>query len=298
MNTVSKLMRGAIDLHIHPSPSLFPRRIDPVEAARQANEAGMRAIVIKSHHHSTAPELVSLREYALKPYAVEVFGGVVLNSYAGGLNPYIVDLTLRMGGRIVWFPTISSENHIRHHQAQPHMKFPSQVGRELPDASVKVIDDRGELLPAARQILRLIGESDAVMSSGHVSVPEVLALLHGAREAGVRHMLINHPDFVIDASENDVKEFVRLGAYIEHSMCMYHPDSTFHLWNFDRLIHWIQAVGPENTLLGSDLGQKNNPLPVEGLRFTVERLLDSGISERDIELMVKKNAACLLGLKD
>jgi uncharacterized protein DUF6282 len=298
MDTVSRIMRGAIDLHVHPAPSLFPRRIDPVEAARQADEAGMRAIVIKSHHHSTAPELISLREYGLKPYAVEVFGGVVLNSYAGGLNPYIVDLTLRMGGRIVWFPTISSENHIRHHQAQPHMKFPSQVGRELPDIPVKVLDNHGELLPAAREILKLIAGSDAVMSSGHVSVPEVLALLHGAKEAGVRRMLINHPDFVIDASESDVKDFVRLGAYIEHSMCMYHPESTFHLWSFDRLVHWIQAVGPEKTLLGSDLGQKNNPLPVEGLRFTVQKLLDSGISERDIELMVKKNAACLLGLND
>lgn len=298
MDTVSRLIQGAIDLHVHPAPSLFPRRIDAVEAARQADEAGMRAIVIKCHHHTTAPELVALREHTLKQLRVEMFGGVVLNSYAGGLNPYIVDMTIRMGGRIVWFPTISSENHIRHHQAQPHMKFPSQQGRELPDIPVKVIDDRGELVPAAREILQLIADADVVMSSGHVSVPEVMALLHGAKEVGVRRMLINHPDFVIDASEKDVQEFVRLGAYIEHSMCMYHPQSTFHLWDFDRLLRWIQIVGPERTLLGSDLGQKNNPLPVEGLRFTVEKLLDKGVKEREIEMMVKNNAAALLGLED
>ena len=298
MDAVARLMQHSIDLHVHPSPSLFPRRIDAVEAARQAAEAGMRAIVIKSHHHSTAPELLPLKAHSLGQIPVQVFGGVVLNSYVGGLNPYIVDMTLRMGGKIVWFPTISSQNHIKHHQAQPHMKFPSQVGRELPDIPVKVLDDRGELLPEARQILELIADADAILSSGHVSVPEALALLRGAKEAGVRRMLINHPDFVIDATEADVQEFVRLGAYIEHSMCMYHPESTFHLWNFDRLKRWIELVGPERTLLGSDLGQKNNPLPVEGLRYTIEKLLDIGIKEKDIEFMIRKNSETLLGLEE
>jgi Family of unknown function (DUF6282) len=147
MDAVSRLLQGSIDLHIHPSPSLFPRRLDAVEAAQQAAEARMRAIVIKSHHHTTAPELLPLKIHDLRDIPVEVFGGVALNSYVGGLNPYIVDMTLRMGGKIVWFPTISSENHIKHHEAQPHMKFPSQTGRELPDVPVKVLDERGELLP-------------------------------------------------------------------------------------------------------------------------------------------------------
>jgi hypothetical protein len=122
--------------------------------------------------------------------------------------------------------------------------------------------------------------------------------LRAAKEVGVRRMLINHPDFVIDASEKDVQEFVRLGAYIEHSMCMYHPESTFHFWDFDRLKRWIELVGPEHTLLGSDLGQKNNPLPVEGLRYTVEKLLDVGIKEHEIEFMIKNNAEVLLGLEE
>src|SRR5215469_16535244 len=204
MDAVARLLQGSIDLHVHPSPSLFPRRLDAVEAAQQAAGAGMRAIVIKSHHHSTAPELVPLKNHGLKDVPVQVFGGVVLNSYVGGLNPYIVDLTLRLGGKIVWFPTISSENHIKHHQAQPHMKFPSQVGRELPDIPVKVLDEKGELLTQARLIVELIAESDAILSSCHVSVPESLALLCAAKEVGVRRMLINHPNFVIDGSDKDV----------------------------------------------------------------------------------------------
>ena len=47
---------------------------------------------------------------------MKVFGGVALNQTVGGLNPYAVELALRMGGRMVWFPTLSSAAHIDHHE--------------------------------------------------------------------------------------------------------------------------------------------------------------------------------------
>jgi hypothetical protein len=37
---------------------------------------------------------------------------------------------------------------------------------------------------------------------------------------------------------------------------------------------------------------------VEGLRYTVEKLLDIGIKEHEIEFMIKKNAEALLGLEE
>jgi hypothetical protein len=42
-----QLLQGAIDIHVHAGPHIFssPRRVDPVEAAAQARDAGMRAIV-------------------------------------------------------------------------------------------------------------------------------------------------------------------------------------------------------------------------------------------------------------
>ena len=42
-----ELLQGAIDIHVHAGPHLFssPRRVDPVEAAMQARDAGMQAIV-------------------------------------------------------------------------------------------------------------------------------------------------------------------------------------------------------------------------------------------------------------
>lgn len=44
-----ELLKGAIDVHVHAGPHLksSPRRVDPIEAAIQARDAGMRAIVFK-----------------------------------------------------------------------------------------------------------------------------------------------------------------------------------------------------------------------------------------------------------
>ncbi len=55
-------------------------------------------------------------------------------------------------------------------------------------------------------------------------------------------------------------------------------------------------VGPETTMLGSDPGQKDNPLPVAALRHMAGQLLDHGIREADLELMIKKDPAWLLRL--
>ena len=42
-----ELLKGAIDIHVHAGPHLksSPRSVDPVQAAIQARDAGMRAIV-------------------------------------------------------------------------------------------------------------------------------------------------------------------------------------------------------------------------------------------------------------
>ncbi|MCK5553080.1 MAG: hypothetical protein KAJ09_08045, partial [Deltaproteobacteria bacterium] len=58
----------------------------------------------------------------------------------------------------------------------------------------------------------------------------------------------------------------------------------------------IKRVGPESTILATDLGQVDNPSPIDGLRMFLDRLLQSGIPEKDLEVMVKKNPKHLLGI--
>ena len=151
---VTRVLKGGIDLHVHPAPSPLPRRIDAVEAAQAAEAIGMRAIVVKSHHHSTVTDVLALGR-DLNGLPVRVYGGIALNSAVGGLNPHAVDLALKLGGRIVWFPTIGSPQHIAHHAAHPDLKFPKLAVHVREERPVDVLDESGQLRPEVHDIIGL-----------------------------------------------------------------------------------------------------------------------------------------------
>ena len=83
---VLKVLHGAVDLHCHSGPSPFPRRLDHVEASSDAARIGMRAILVKSHHHNTVMDLLAMSTW-LADAPTPVYGGVALNSEVGGMNP-------------------------------------------------------------------------------------------------------------------------------------------------------------------------------------------------------------------
>jgi hypothetical protein len=292
---VVRVLEGAVDLHVHPAPSPLPRRIDAREAGELAGEAGFEAIVVKSHHHTTVMDVLALGEPGGNGSGARVYGGIALNSAVGGLNPHAVDLALKMGGRIVWFPTIASPQHIAHHRAHPDLKFPKLAVQLQPEEPIDVLDGNGQLKPEVDRILESIAEADAILASGHMAPASITAVFEAAREKGVRRMLVNHPNFVIEASYDDARHWVGLGALIEHSLCMYDDESAFYHWDLETLVMWIEAVGAEHSTLGSDLGQMANPLPTESFRKIVTGLLDRGMPERDVRRMVADNPRQLLG---
>jgi len=294
---VARVLKGGIDLHVHPAPSPLPRRIDAVEAAQAAEAIGMRAIVVKSHHHSTVTDVLALGR-DLNGLPVRVFGGIALNSAVGGLNPHAVDLALELGGRIVWFPTIGSPQHIAHHAAHPDLKFPKLAVHVRDERPVDVLDESGQLRPEVHDIIGLIKEHDAILASGHMAPDRILAVFEAAHAAGVTRLLVNHPNFVVEATHEQGKRFVELGAVIEHSLCMYDDRSSFYNWDIDVLLGWIRAVGADRSTLGSDLGQMKNPLPSEAFTNIVGQLLDAGLSEGELESMVRRNPARLLDMGD
>jgi hypothetical protein len=294
---IDRLLVGAVDLHVHPFPSPFPRRIDILAAARHAAESGFRAIVVKSHHHSTAMDVAALGPNGLDASGVKTFGAIALNTHVGGLNPWAANLTLALGGKVVWFPTISAPNHIEHAK-HTGLKFPTLAIPLIEDAPVDIFGEDGSLLPQVHQILRMVAEADAIVASGHMPPEWIIAMFEAAKEAGVRRMIVNHPNFVIEASKEQVEKMADLGALVEHSLCMYDEASTFHQWDIDVLVDWIRTIGAERTTLGSDLGQENNPLPTESYRTICARLLDAGLTEPEVRMLVADNPARLLGLDD
>jgi hypothetical protein len=292
MGAVDNLLIGAVDLHCHSGPSPMPRRITHAEAARQADEAGFRAIVAKCHYHDTVTDILAMAPL-LAGLNVEVFGGIALNSHNGGLNPFAVDRSLKMGGKVIWFPTISSRAHLCHSAHDEDVRAHFQPRGMMQSEEISIFGEDGELRPEVHQIIGQARDAGALISTGHLGPGPARALVEAAVAAGHDRLIVSHPNFVVAMERQQAVELAGLGATIEHELGMYHNERRFP---FTDLLEWISLVGPERTSLGSDLGQVGNALPIEAYRQVVGDLLDSGVSERDIRMMIRDNPARLIGL--
>ena len=285
------LLEGAIDLHVHPGPSVFPRRLTLSQAAQEAGEAGFAAIGVKSHHHSTITDVLALEGSAAPP-VVRVLGGICLNQQVGGINPSAVELALALGARIVWFPTIAAANHLRSQASLA--RFPTDsVGLRRPEP-VPVLSADGKPLPEVLDVLDLIARADATLACGHLSAGEISVLIPTAQAIGVTRILVNHPNFVVGADPGVCAAWAREGVFIEHSLCHYISDSVFHRFPLQTLLEFVAAVGPTRTVLSSDLGQTGNPTPVEGFRSIVAALAEAGVSTTTIRQLVRDSARALI----
>ncbi len=288
------VLDGAVDLHTHSGPSPFPRRINHVEASYDAARINMRAILIKSHHHNTVMDLLAMRDL-LKDAPTPAYGGVALNSEVGGINPSAVAVAIAMGGRAVWGPTVSAAQHIKAHSHDDG--FPT-AGSNLEEKVESVFDANGNVSAETVRVTQLVAEADIMLTGGHLDVESQKALFATAKENGVKRLLLHHPDFIIGANDTEVEELLSYGAFVEHEMSMYHPEVEAPGFPISQLVDWIEKIGPERTVIDSDLGQKQNPLPVDGYLYVIGQLLDHGVKEKDIRQMICRNTAYLLGLEE
>lgn len=294
---IDRLLRGAIDLHCHSGPSVMPRDFDHIEAMQEASKAGMRAVLIKDHYYSATP-ITELLNRHFGELGVTMLSGVPLNNSTGGLNIHAVEHGVNLGARLVWMPTFSSANHIAHHKSDKDFKdkFPQTTAKMLEPIPLTVINEDKTLKDEVKGILDVIAANDLVLSAGHLHISEVWPLFEEAQARGIKRLLVNHPTYVVDASMQDIRALSNMGAYLEHSMCMWVPGSKFKFFDHDQMRQVIEAGTVDKTILGSDLGQVGNPHPVEGFRYVIQMCLDLGYGEEDITKMISTNAATLIGL--
>ena len=112
MTRLPDYLEGAVDLHVHSAPDVDRRRFNDLELARAARDAGVGAVLIKSHQNSTVERAWLVAQCVPE---IRVYGGLVLNETVGGLNPAAVRLALQMGARQIWMPTRSARNHLQYH---------------------------------------------------------------------------------------------------------------------------------------------------------------------------------------
>jgi hypothetical protein len=274
----AQTLAGAIDFHAHADPDGTARKIDVIDLAKAARDAGMRAIVIKNHYEPTASLAYVVRK---EVPGIEVFGGISLDLTVGGVNPAAVDWMTKVRGgygKVVWLPTFDSEAQVK------------RDGQNRPFAPV--LRD-GVVLPEVLQVIALAASHDLVLETGHSAPRESLQIIAEARRRGVAHVLVTHamtnPGGPM--SLDDMREAARLGASLE---LVYSPLTDAQLQKEADAIH---TIGAASFVLSSDLGQPQNPLHTDGLQAMYKGLMAHGVSAAEIEVMSRRNPARLLGLE-
>ncbi len=297
------LVRGGVDYHIHVAPDFVARRITDVQLAKRCLETGQAGFGLKSHYTSTAERAQVVMEAVP---GVTVLGTITLNRSIGGLNPLAVEIAAREGAKVVWFPTVSSVNE-QHEVLEAGaggdgIKVPVWVKFELSlrEAGlaadpVAVVDESGALVAQARAVLEVIARHDMVLCTGHLSREEIFTLVDGAVEAGVRQIVVTHPEFPSQrVSPADQIALADKGALMERCFTTTYTGKA----PWEAFYEATRAVGAERTIWSTDLGQRFNPPVEDGLALMADRFLEAGFSEEEVRTMAVTNTRRLAGLDD
>lgn len=284
-------LEGAIDLHCHFGPERFVEdlfgsdrhAVDAVEAAEEAADAGMRAIVLKGHEFATMGSAY-LAQKAVPD--VQVFSGICLDHPVGCLNPRAAEVALHNGAKIVWLPTLSAMASV---PALREAGFQDYNG-------VRVLDENGELLPVVREIMELVVQYDAVLATGHLASDEQFAVARAFSAKNrliVTHAMQVAPG-VTPLTPSECAELAELGAVIELSAhsCLGGPAA------LRQVVQTVEAIGPSRIALSTDYGFTTSiPNPVQGFQDYVTALWQIGAPEEALRTMTVETPEVLLGLR-
>lgn len=290
------LIEGAYDLHVHSAPDVLPRRMDDIEMAERIIAAGMAGYAIKSHYFCTAERAQLINKLYPKCHAV---GAITLNSSVGGVNPIAVEMSARAGAKIVWFPTCDSAYELSHvFNGDPDKKLPywAQIITQLREDGIKtpvikLLDDHGRLKDEVYDVIDVIAKRNMILATSHSSHEETFALVKAAHERNVERIIITHVDFPTTFyTIEEQKELAKYGAYMEHCY------TTFATGKVDFLetLEQIKALGADQVILSTDLGQKTAVYPDEGLAEFAGKLYDNGFTEDQIRKMTVTNSKNLI----
>lgn len=288
---VNELLQGAIDCHAHGGSDPFDRLLLEDEIAFDYSRARMRAVVFKTWYTPSASRIQLIKKYldkwsmenAVKP--VEVFGGVTLNYSVGGINPDAVKCCLGFPGfKYIWLPMVDSYHHRR------------LVYDDWSGVGIKLLDEKGKVVPALTEIFRIAADNDLIVASGHYPYSDTKAVMEKAKHIGVKRMEIVHPAHIHSKTLiSEMKEAASEGIKLMLSG-LGTTAFPFHETGPVYAVKMIKEVGADNLIYGSDYGQIHNPPHLIGTEWTIKLLLAYGATKEEVRKVMQTTPALHLGL--
>ena len=288
----SDLIAGSVDSHVHCCPHINQRTVSLFDAVRRASAAGQAGLGLMDVFANTSG-LAALANLELGHLGVDVFGGVILEPYAGGLSPRVVQTALNMGYGTGGARFISLPCHNTAYVARSERRSPAYIETCLS------IPETGPLPEPLPEIIDLCTEADVVFNLGHLSGPEMVRVAELAAERGCRRMLAPAGYLTLD----EARAIVAAGAMIEYSFFVFSHSTSigqtmidaerhrFALADFDVATQIVREVGPENTVISSDSGAFVLPSPVEAFRCFMAMWQSSGFDNDAVRRMSTTNPA-------
>ncbi len=292
-----RLLEGAIDLHHHGYPEISfdaKMRLEDVDELRLARDAGMLGIVLKSHMFPTVGRAYHLRN--LVP-GLEVFPSITLNYAVGGLNPLAIESAAKQGARAVFMPTWSSAHDIERGGMSKHLRhFLERAESTLTAGSgIRLTGPDGKLTQLARECLDCARQYGLMISTGHISPSESIALALGAKDYGIEELIFSHPDSgSVGARREEIRDMCALGAVSE--FCALGCLPPYQRIRPQEFVDILGEIGEDKAVLTTDYFFEWAPPGPETMRMLIGTFLDLGLSESTVRKMVRDNPARLLGL--
>ncbi|QQD84802.1 DUF6282 family protein [Jeotgalicoccus sp. ATCC 8456] len=290
MQKNSNLLEGAIELHAHSAPSIFPRRQNDWELIEDVRDAGMYGIVLKAHEGVSYDRANLLQN---KYPEIKIYGGLVCNHFVGGLNIHAVDLALKMGASIIWMPTLSTSTHKKYFERNKNEKILKSNNKMIDsDESISIFNGK-HIKDSVKTILELIAKNNKVLATGHLNSDDAYKLVLEAKKIGVEKILIQHVDLGISPyTLTEQQQLVEEGCFLEK--CYLACSNDFKDMDVTMMADTIHKLGSSKCVLVTDYGQKHNVPVVKALDTFVKELLEVGVSQSDIKKMIVENPRYLM----
>jgi hypothetical protein len=296
-----ELLSGAIDLHVHGYPDMGmekPARLSDFSTCEMARDAGMRAIVFKSHFWPTMDRAFQLNE-RLGSDTFTVFSSLVLNPVIGELQPQSVEAAAAHGAKLVYLPTWGSCHDHEERGAVRRMvlepQFPGIVRHLDEEGGFSMLLDDGSVRPEIHEIIALCRENGMTLCTGHVSPKESLEVLRAAKAAGLKKLVATHPlNPTIGTTIDECKQYIEFGALIEFTFIS--TINTQKQLPIQSVAKAVRELGPANCVLTTDVFFEYTPPEPESMRMFSHQMRLVGFSAEDIRTMIVHNPARLLDI--